>query len=357
MFLLLGAVFVGITLMIKPRFFWFFAGILPVVWILMIVAKFIGHGANEANRWILGFQPSEFAKLSLIVFVAFLLSWKRNQIPEKVSFNWIWVLTALTCAIILLDNLSTAIILYGVVGVLLFIGQISFKRVFIYFSTAIAAVALMFAFIWFSPEKAKDVGLKRAVTWVERIKTYKQEPEITKNNIPDDVFQATQAKIAVARGGIFGKFPGNGQQRNFLPQAYSDFIYAIIIEETGIVGGIFVLFLYVFLFIRAGTIAGRCTSIFPKLLVIGSALMIVIQALINMAVSVSLLPVTGQPLPLISKGGTSQVVTCIFIGIILSVSYFENPRGVRQEAEFEAEFEEERRLSEEEDDLEAQLIY
>jgi len=163
--------------------------------------------------------------------------------------------------------------------------------------------------------------------------------------ITDDNYQTTHAKIAVSRGKMLGTMPGNSRQRDFLPQAYSDFIYAIIIEETGIVGGIAVLFLYVFLFIRAGTIAGQCKELFPKFLVMGSALMLVMQALVNMSVSVDLLPVTGQPLPLISKGGSSVLVTCVFIGIILSVSRFENPKGIRQEKKIVKEFEEEKQLA------------
>jgi cell division protein FtsW len=136
--------------------------------------------------------------------------------------------------------------------------------------------------------------------------------------------------------------PGNSRQRDFLPQAYSDFIFAIIIEELGLAGGMFVLTLYVFLFIRAGIIAGRCDKLFPKLLVMGCALALVSQALANMAVAVNLIPVTGQPLPLVSRGGTSTLVTCAFFGIILSVSRFENERGIRREEEINEELEEQR---------------
>jgi cell division protein FtsW len=241
----------------------------------------------------------------------------------------------------------------------MFVGQVSFKRMFVFFLVTFAFVAMLFAFIWFLPKTAEDVGLTRGVTWVSRIKDYKERQDIREEGfkITDDNYQVSHAKIAVARGGLFGQLPGNGQQRDFLPQAYSDFIYAIIIEETGIIGGIFVLSLYVFLFIRAGTIAGRCTKLFPKLLAMGSAMMLVIQALVNMAVSVSLMPVTGQPLPLISKGGSSVLITCVFIGIILSVSRFENPRGIRQEELIEEEFEEEKRLANESKQIDIQAVY
>jgi len=316
----------------------------------------MGHTVNGANRYIFGFQPSEIAKLSLIACVAYILSGGKSLLPENLRFRWIWALTAITCFLILIDNLSTGAILYVVIAIMMFIGQISFKKMGIFVLVTLAFIAFLFGFIWLSPEAAQKVGLRRAVVWVDRISDYKEQSDIRKGNyvVTDDNFQSTQAHIAVARGKIFGNMPGNGRQRDFLPQAYSDFIFAIIIEETGIIGGIVVLALYVFLFIRAGTIASRCTVLFPKLLVIGSVLMLVTQALINMAVSVGLMPVTGQPLPLVSKGGSSVIITCIFIGIILSVSRFENPQGVLQEEEIDAEFEEERRLASENEEFDIQ---
>jgi cell division protein FtsW len=233
---------------------------------------------------------------------------------------------------------------------MMFIGQVPFRKFKIYIIATIAFVALLFSIILFLPETAKKIGLTRGVMWVERIINHQKQPEIPiGGKIPDEIFQEVMAKIAVARGGVIGQMPGNSQQSNLLPQAYSDFIYAIIIEETGIIGGIVVLFLYVILFIRAGTIAGRCTRLFPKYLVMGCALMLVVQAFINMAVSVGLMPVTGQPLPLVSKGGTSILTSCVFFGIILSVSRFDNPRGIRQDLVIEEEFEEEKRLANEDE--------
>jgi cell division protein FtsW len=359
MFLLTGAVIVLLVHSISPKYFWIFIVMLPFVWILLAATQFMGETVNGAKRYIFGFQPSEMAKLCLISCVAFILSRRSDEKSKSLGFKWIWGLTIVTCIFIIRDNFSTAGILYSVVVIMMFIGQISFKRMSILILATFTSITLLFGFIWLFPDKAVNVGLLRAVVWADRFSNYNEKPDIRKGDyvVTDDNFQVTQANIAVARGGIIGKMPGNGQQRDFLPQAYSDFIYAIIIEETGIVGGIVVLSLYVFLFIRAGIIAGRCRKLFPKFLVMGCALMMVSQALINMAVSVGLMPVTGQPLPLISKGGSSILITCVFIGIILSVSRFENPRGVLQEEKIEEEFEEEKRLSIEEEQLSPQAAY
>jgi len=356
MFLLAGVVIVLLVHSMNPKHFWIFVVALPFVWVLLVATQFMGHTVNGANRYLFGFQPSEIAKLCLISFVAFILSRQNRKISESVSFKWAWFTSIITCALIVRDNLSTAAILYCVICIMMFLGQVSFKRLGIVALTTALGISLLFGFIWFFPDKAKDVGLRRGVLWVERLNNYNEQPEITKDGkIPDDRFQETMAKIAVARGGIIN-MPGSSHQSSLLPQAYSDFIYAIIIEESGIVGGIFVLALYVFLFIRAGTIAGRCPKLFPKLLVMGCALMLVLQALVNMAVSVGLMPVTGQPLPLVSKGGSSILITCVFIGIILSVSRFENPKGVQQEATFEEEFEEEKRLANEDEQFDIQVV-
>ena len=357
-YLLFGTVVILLIHSLNPKHFWVFVVIIPFVWILLGAAMVLGHSVNGANRFIFGFQPSEFAKLSLIGCVAFLLSRQKSKISENSAFKWICFLTVGTCALILFENFSTAAILFGVVLIMMFVGQVSLKRMLLLISATVAFIAILFSLCWFYPKGADKVGLHRGVTWVGRIKNYKEQTDVTKDGkIPDEVFQSTMAKIAIARGGFFGKLPGNGHLSDFLPQAYSDFIYAIIIEELGIFGGTAVLALYVILFIRAGTIAGRCQRLFPKLLVMGSALMIFLQALVNMAVSVGLMPVTGQPLPLVSRGGSSILTTCVFIGIILSVSRFENPRGIRQEEIIEEEFEEERRLANEEEQLEAQPAY
>jgi len=359
MFLLMGAVIVLIVHSLEPKSFRFFVLSLPLIWVLLVATQFIGSSVNGANRYILGFQPSEIAKLSLITCIAFILSQPKKKISNNAKFLWIWILTGITCLLIFRDNFSTAAILYGIVGIMMFIGRVPYKKLGIFILVTLIIIASVFAFIWFFPAKAKKAGLRRGVLWVERFTDFKGQQDVRKGSyvINDDNYQTTQANIAVARGRIIGTMPGNSQQRDFLPQAYSDFIYAIIIEETGIVGGIAVLFLYVFLFIRAGTIAGQCKKLFPKYLVMGSALMIVMQAMVNMAVSVGLLPVTGQPLPLISKGGSSVLVTCVYVGIILSVSRFENQKGIRKEAKIVGEYEREKQLALEDEDFDLQSAY
>jgi cell division protein FtsW len=358
LFLLTGAVIVLLVHSMNPKYFWVFVVMLPFVWMLLIATQFIGHSVNGANRYLFGFQPSELAKLSLIAGVAFFLSRQKTKMSDSLSFKWIWGVAIITCALIFSENLSTAAILYTVVILMMFIGQVAFKRMALLISTTIAFIALLFVLCYNFPDTAKKVGLGRGVTWINRILTYHEQPEITKTGkIPDEIFQTTMAKIAISRGGIIGTMPGNSHLSDFLPQAFSDFIYAIIIEETGIIGGIVVLALYIFLFIRAGTIASRCPKVFPKLLVMGCALIMFIQALVNMAVSVGLMPVTGQPLPLVSRGGSSILIACVFIGIILSVSRFENPRGIEQEEAIEEEFEEEKRLAGEESEWEAEVVY
>jgi cell division protein FtsW len=190
------------------------------------------------------------------------------------------------------------------------------------------------------PENIIKTSLPRATTWknrVDRYVTFKKADQNTADTstlqTTSDDYQVVHAKIAIARGGIIGRGPGQSTQRDFLPQAYDDFIYAIIIEELGIAGGIAVILLYLMLTYRAGIIARRCEKLFPKYLVIGCSLLILVQALINMAVAVNLFPVTGQPLPLISRGGTSIVITCIYIGMILSVSRDNQKREEREEVE------------------------
>ena len=347
LFLLVG---VGIVIGInscKPKYFRLIVIGLPIVWIFLIALQFLGTKINDAIRDFYGFQPTELAKLSLIAFVAFILSRQKKLFSEDFSFKMICTVTVITCALIFKDNISTAVILFCVIFIMMFIGQTSFKKLTSLLLVTFMVLALIFSFAWFFPETARKANLNRVVMAINRTKVHKSQKVITKEDfvITDKNYQATQAKIALGKGGLLGTMPGNGQQRDFLPQAYSDFIYAIIIEEMGFVGGLGVLALYVFLFIRAGTIASRCPKLFPKLLVMGCTLMIVLQACISMAVSVGLVPVTGQPLPLISKGGTSILTTCIYFGIILSVSRYENPRGIMQEQIIDKEFEEEKRLA------------
>jgi cell division protein FtsW len=362
MFLLGGLFVVLITHSCPPKYFSVVLLALPLVWFLLVAVKLTGTETNDATRWLsiggVSFQPSELAKLCLVGTTAFFLSKYKNT-EKDIHYHLILISAAITCGIILLDNFSTAFLLFAIVLAMMFIGQISIKKLITVVVLCVLAGGLFASAINVIPDKFFREYWSRPLTWKARAPmifdrdVWSAQKETEKNTekntvkngtyeVTDANYQVTQANIAVAGGRIFGKLPGNSRQRDFLPQAYSDFIFAIIIEELGLAGGIFVLLLYVFLFIRAGIIAGRCDKLFPKLLVIGCALTLVLQAMANMAVAVNLIPVTGQPLPLVSRGGTSTLVSCAFFGIILSVSRFENERGIQREEEISEELEEQR---------------
>lgn len=351
MFLLVGLAVVLLVHSFKPRFFSIIGVILPLICVVLLATHFFGTSINDSSRWLTIYgqtvQPSEFAKLSLMVLTAFILS-RRKETPDDKSFRWIMIFAGTTCIIIFPDNFSTAIMLFVIVMIMMFVGQIAFKKLFRLSLILILSGGVFFSIIYWGPESVVE-KISRGSTWKGRIDEFfggkdKSQPENDIKGgtyvINDDNYQVAHANIAIAGGKIFGKMPGNSQERDFLPQAYSDFIYAIIIEEMGIIGGILILFLYFTLLIRAGIIAQRSEKLFPKYMVIGAALILVTQAFINMAVAVGLFPVTGQPLPLVSRGGTSTLINCIYIGIILSVSRFENPRGIRREEEISEELQE-----------------
>lgn len=316
-----------------------FSGLVLVLilsYFLLLFATFFGQNVNGAQRWVgiggITIQPSEFAKISLIGTMAFLLSRLKPE-NSKLFFKLMVGAIGLAFFLIVTENLSTAVLLSMVCFIMMFIGQVPLKKMGAL--TAVLAVAgiLLFASIEFIP---KDKLPGRFATWkarIERFSSGKQgNPEdgeaktVTVNGkqvqyeITDENYQVSHAKMAIANGIKIIGLPGSGVERDFLPQAYSDFIFAIIIEETGLLGGLIVLSLYLFLLIRGGMIAARCTKLFPKYLILGLTIMLVIQALMNMAVAVNIIPVTGQPLPLISRGGTSTIITCIYFGIILSCS-------------------------------------
>ncbi len=332
MFLLFG---VGVILLIHNIPYRFFSSLLFVLILsifLLLLTPFIGVSVNGADRWIsiMGFtiQPSEFAKISLMGTIAFLLS-KQNSTNEGTLFKWMIALILVVCAIIAVDNLSTAVLLFTVCFLLMFIGHVKIIRLLKVAAAGIAFILLFVLLLTAIPKDWTQSGvLNRFSTWQNRIVNFgssnsnKELDEESYYTITDENFQVAHAKIAIANGGVFGRFPGNSRERDFLPQAYSDFIYAIIIEEMGLVGGIVVLLLYLIILIRSGMIARKMDKLFPKYLVLGSALMLSFQAFINMAVAVHLIPVTGQPLPLISRGGTSTLVTCAYFGIILSADRF-----------------------------------
>ena len=231
-----------------------------------------------------------------------------------------FIMISVVCVLILPANFSTAGILFAVCVMLLFVGRASFKQLLGLCSITIVAAALLVASLYGLQKAGADtVVTRRAETWVNRVERY-WSGEV-KEDILGDHFQAHQAKIAVGTGGLFGNGLGKSVQRNYLPHSYSDFIFAIIIEEYGLVfGGLVIILLYLTLLYRTILIIRKCDKTFPAFLVFGLSLIIVFQAFINMAVAVGLLPVTGQPLPLISMGGTSIVFTGVSFGIILSVS-------------------------------------
>ena len=285
---------------------------------------------NEAARWfnLFGFvfQPSELAKLSLIIVVADLLSRASTEV-EKVKYFW-WTLgiTALTVLPILTNNLSTAVLLAGIVVILWFLARVPMKYIGSVIGVALVVLALGYCFVEFAyvrPHKEMKGMMSRAVTWVNRIDDMMSEhEEDAQFKLTDDNYQRSIAKVAVARGGLspIGVLPGNSKERDFLPLAFADYIFAIIVEETGIVGAIVLIFLYLAILFRACLTSSRFADYASMLMVMGLALMITCQALISMMVAVGIGPVTGQPLPLISRGGTSVLITSIYFGVMLCVS-------------------------------------
>ena len=288
---------------------------------LLLITMFFGPEINSANRllWIPGtgltFQPSDLAKLALLMYIARFLAKNQDQIKNfKSGFLLIIVPIIIICALILPGNFSTAAIIFVTSLILLFIGRANFYHILSLVGIGIISIGILY-FIGqnITEEQKENKLLKRTTTWVSRIDQFFNPDE-------DQVYQVEQSKIAVATGGVIGKMPGNSIQRNFLPHPYSDFVYAIIIEEYGIIGGFAVMLLYLILMFRSMKIARRCPMKFGSFLVIGISFMMVFQALINMGVAVNILPVTGQTLPFISMGGTSFWFTSIGIGMILSVS-------------------------------------
>lgn len=280
---------------------------------LLIITLFLGSDINEAKRWItlpginLSFQTSDLAKLSLIMFTARYLTRNQDAVNNfKTGFLPIILVISIVCALIAPADLSSAAVLFVTCLLIMFIGRVHIKFIGLTVVGGIAAFGLIILLAFTIPE----VG--RFGTWKNRIEAHFIDKE--------DSYQAQQSKIAIAEGGIFGKGPGNSRQRNYLPHPYSDFIYAIIFEEYGIVGASFILFLYLAFLFRTIKIVIKSPGTFGALLAAGLALSLVIQAMINMSVAVNLLPVTGLTLPLISMGGTSLWFTSLAIGIILSVS-------------------------------------
>ncbi len=299
---------------------------------------------NEAGRWVkffgLPFQPSEFAKMGVIIATAYILS--RGQTEEGASpkaFRQILKVAGVMCLLILPENYSTGVLLFGVVYLMMIVGRIQTRKLLM-LGGALATVILLFVgFLFITPnDTLEQIPLGHRFTTVKaRIADFTSSEEVPPSKFDvDDNAQVGHARIAVATSSIIGKGPGNSVQRDFLSQAYSDFIFAIIIEELGLAGGGFVVFLYLWLLIRCWRIANRCERTFPAFLVLGIGLILTVQAMFNMMVAVGLAPVTGQPLPLISRGGTSTLINCVYIGIILSVSRYNIEQQEKRKAEEEA---------------------
>lgn len=333
--LMVGAVIVVLVHNIPYKWFQVFpVFLLPLsiglLAFVMLMGVITGDRVNGAARWMtfmgIQFQPSEIAKMAVIIVTAFILS--KGQDEDGASpkaFKRIMIITCVICGLIFPENYSTGMLLFGTVYLMMFIGRISPKKLLMLGGGILAFVILFGIFLLGAPnETLEKIPMGHRFTTVKsRIAdfTNKQEVPAAKFDI-DGNGQVAHARIAVATSNVIGKGPGNSVQRDFLSQAFSDFIYAIIIEELGLVGGIVVVFLYVCLLIRVGRIAKKCNRTFPAFLIIGIALLLVTQALFNMIVAVGLAPVTGQPLPLISKGGTSTFINCAYIGMILSVSRY-----------------------------------
>ncbi|MFP4555929.1 MAG: FtsW/RodA/SpoVE family cell cycle protein [Bacteroidales bacterium] len=285
---------------------------------LLVITLFFGTNINQATRWLeipglgITIQTSDFAKLALIMYTARILSLKQNSISElKNSFMPLVLPIVVVCLLILPANFSTAVMLGVICWIMLFIGRVNLRHLLGFTGLGIILIGL---FVYIAMQSD---SINRVQTWKNRIENY-SSGESGEN------YQAEQSKIAIATGGLVGKGPGNSTQRNLLPHPYSDFIYAIIIEEYGLIGGLFILLLYLILLYRAGLIVKKARRTFPAFLAIGLTLVIVFQALINMAVAVNLIPVTGQPLPLVSMGGTSLLFSGVSIGILLSISRSQN---------------------------------
>ncbi len=288
----------------------------PITAGLLLLTLLLGSNINDASRWITipiinqSFQTSDLAKVVLIVYLARVLGkhhdqeWTFRDVLLKLM-----VPVGLICALILPANFSTAALLFLVCLIVMFIGQVPLKHMVMIVGAAVLLFSLLLVVA-----KSKPGLLPRLDTWITRIESFGTQDS-------DANYQVEHAKIAIATGGLLPNGPGSGASRNWLPHPYSDMIYAFIVEEYGsIIGGLGLLMLYLILLFRAVRIAGRCEKLFGSLVAVGLSLMLVLQAMINMAVAVNLVPVTGQPLPLVSMGGTSVWFTCLAIGIVLSVS-------------------------------------
>ena len=320
-----------------------YIGLLLSVILLLLTYSPLGVEINGSRRWLklfgITFQPSELAKLTLIIVVSDLFSKIKTVEDQRKYFGIAIGITMIICGIIFLGNLSTAVLLGGIVILLAILARVHIKYWGTLVITIIAFLVCGYFFVnevYVKQNRTVEGPLKRVITWVGRINDMLDEQKTTdaEFRITDDNYQSSHAKIAVARGGKspFGVLPGNSIQRDVLPQAYADYIFAIIVEEWGIVGSIGLILIYLSILFRACLKSSKYADYSAMLMVMGLALMITCQALISMMVSVGIGPVTGQPLPMISRGGTSALITSIYFGIIMSVSREQTKLGARQQA-------------------------
>ena len=301
---------------------------------LLFYTLFFGVRMNEGSRWIrlpiinLTMQTSDLAKLALFMYLARLLSKKQNVIKDfRKGFIPVMAPVAITCLLIAPANLSTALLLGASCLLLMFIGRVNTKHILMVIGLAMIPIIFLIAAAVIRHKSGDDEEVVtkktssglfgRVDTWIGRVENFIYGG---KDADADDMYQVNQAKIAIAKGGWLGVGPGNSQTRDYLPQAYNDFIFAIIIEEYGLLGGAFIVFIYIVFLYRCIRIFKRCPYAFGAFLALGLSFTLAIQAIANMAVTVNLFPVTGVTLPLISMGGTSFLFTCLSIGIILSVA-------------------------------------
>ncbi len=314
---------------------------------LLFYTLFFGVSMNEGSRWIrlpiinMTMQTSDLAKLALFMFLARMLSRKQSKIKDfKRGFLPVIVPVAVVCLLIAPANLSTALLLGSSCLLLMFIGRVSMKHILLVIGCALIPVSLLIMAAVIKHKSSADDETTAAVvkkekknrltarvdTWIGRVENFVYGAAAKEGDADDSHYQVNQAKIAIARGGVMGRGPGNGEARNFLPQAYNDYIYATLIEEYGLMGGAFIIFIYLVFLFRSIRLFKKCPYAFGAFLALGLSFTLVIQALANMAVNVNLFPVTGVTLPLVSMGGSSFLFTCLSIGIILSVA-----RNVEQE--------------------------
>ena len=364
--LLMGIFCMVITLNIKCKYFKILTPFMLVIsFITLIWVFFAGQSTNGAQRWVsfigIQFQPSEIAKGTLVLATAQILSaLQTDHGADKNAFKFILIVCAFIVPLIGLENLSTAALLCLVILLMMVIGRVPMRQLGKLMGVTLALILVIFAGVMLLgtdrgdvetsknmteqvAQQKKDEGLlgkifHRADTWKSRIDKFTSSKEVTPAEVDLDTdAQVAHANIAIASSNVMGKGPGNSVERDFLSQAFSDFIYAIIIEELGVEGAVAVAVLYIMLLFRTGRIASRCENNFPALLAMGLALLLVTQALFNMCVAVGLAPVTGQPLPLISKGGTSTMINCIYVGVILSVSRSAKKKGEPGQGETKTE--------------------